>query len=350
MTRRKRGKNKNAEQKTTTSERLKNQSFEHLNKSFKPGQSRHKSKQENKINFNQKIDTIHSFGTRKNYNNTQSNFIKWCSENVEDFSKTQSFRQLENHVHDYLKSCEEKGLSRATVKTYRSGLSRFYNSANSYNVSTKKDGQRGDIFRESHKHFSEKNNEDIVNISKGLGLRRSELEALRLSDCKKIGNDWTVEISNGKGGRDRVVVVSDKHRNYFDSHITRKQKELNYISDKLKSDLTAKEINRLNRQFNQVNKVINKKLNSSMNIHNYRREYTNDMIAQVRNNTKEQNKIKRLCNITDRNLNSYEKKIKSEMYLSDKFNIREKRDDLWVVSNLLGHSRLDVMIKSYLGK
>lgn len=151
---------------------------------------------------------IHSEKTYRTYLSQCNHFTDWCYERGIKYSKD----ALEK-VSEYGKWMEDEGMSAWTVYTAICAI------AKAYGVSTKEFGytppkrERKDIKRSREvakrdKHFSEKNNKELIIFGNCIGLRRSELEKLRGNQLavKEDGTLYLFQI-RGKGGKVRNVDI-----------------------------------------------------------------------------------------------------------------------------------------------
>ena len=149
---------------------------------------------------------IHADNTFKTYLSQCYHFADWCYERGIKYPE-----EAYGKVPEYGKWMEDRGLSAWTVYTAICAI------AKGYGVTTKDLGykvpkrERQNIKRsrnaaERDKHFSEKNNKELIIFGNCTGLRRSELEKLR-------GNQLAVDDNGklflfhikGKGGKIRNV-------------------------------------------------------------------------------------------------------------------------------------------------
>jgi integrase len=138
------------------------------------------------------------------------------------------------------------------------------------------------------KKFSPERNRDLVDFCKATGLRRHELKALRVIDVYYNGDRLQVDVHQGKGGRPRSVPVLKQFEN----------RVMDIISSK---NLEGQVFDRIPVR---------------ADIHGYRREYAA----------------------------SYYKELSGK-----EFNPKDKdKDAMLLVSNALGHNRLDVITRNYL--
>lgn len=184
-------------------------------------------------------------------------FLDWCKEN-HGCSKT--LKQCRQYVPEWIKS--RRGLSASTQKLDVAALSKLYRCHHGRGQKPFKDVEtdtrrrvnikrsRGDAVRD--KHFSEKNNADLITFCKCSGLRRAELQDLRFEDFRLAAPD-------GNEGSGLYV-----HRSTKGGRVRR----INFVGSKdeiaLCCDIMSKS--------NGLTKVWGK-VHSGADIHSYRADY-----------------------------------------------------------------------------
>ncbi len=141
-------------------------------------------------------------------------FLDWCKENHE----CKTLKQCRQYVPEWIES--RRGLSASTQKLDVAALSKLYRCHHGRGQKPFRDVEtdtrhradikrsRGDAVRD--KHFSEKNNADLITFCKCSGLRRAELQDLRFEDFRLAAPDGNegpglyVHRST-KGGRVRRI-------------------------------------------------------------------------------------------------------------------------------------------------
>lgn len=273
----------------------------------------------NKSRFETKSPYIHSRTTMATYKRVGDRFADYLIEK-ENFKKYDDFKDITiDHAINYLKYRYDHDLvSPFTLKMERSALSKLLDKKIEVELPQR---EREDIFRsrnevDNDRHFSLKNNHDLIVIAKACGFRRSDLEKVHIRDFKERDGHLYVSIDKSKGGRSRTSPVLPKY-----------EKEVKEI---------IRERENLGKE-----KLVDK-VHSKMDVHSYRREYAQELYQQV----KEDHKLR------DEYLNQYKQRnenIKSDYYHSrGDVEFHGLRDDIYVVSQALGHNRLDVSVNHYL--
>lgn len=307
---------------------LTNQIQHTLTQKAKIGQSRHKAKEELRQEYASKglktpfgvaTDGIHSIKTYDVYKGHCERFATWCIENkgVNKYAKLESIKQ---YASEYLKEREEKGLSLYSLKAERAALGKLYGEQIPYKFEKKRTYKdvtrsRGQAKRDAH--FSEEKNAPLVALCRGTGGRREDIEKLTKDNFfyDKNGNMF-VEFKQSKGGRDRIAPVL---KNY---------------QEQIKELLSTKEPKQL----------LFDKVHNGCDVHGYRREYAQELYKNVCDNKELQEAYSK--QYAPRN----EQNIKGNYYIAhDKERpFKGLRDNIYIVSEALGHNRLDVSVNHYL--
>lgn len=169
------------------------------------GQSKHLDKLKGK-EFTR--DKIYSWETYRSYMKHCNYFTKYCKEEY----GCKTLDQCRPYVDEWLQKRSEQGLSAYTQKLESSALAKMYGCSTNEFIKTEV-RHRADISRSRgektrDKHFSEKNNKDLVEFCKSTGLRRAELKLLT-GDKLIVKNDkYYIRVDRGsKGGRYREAPV-----------------------------------------------------------------------------------------------------------------------------------------------
>ena len=197
-----------------------------INKSFEDGHGT--SKHSDKRNGVQDGSKIYSYSTRNQRLDVSNQFASWMKDNHSEVKKATQVNS--SHVQGFLLD-KSKNCSNETLNQYRSQLlglgkniNRIFNgnvdlscskvSGNQsksirVNPMLKKDFNR---LKESYKPYTTGFN--ALTITSAGGCRVSELSKLKNKDIT-IGKDRevaTIFVKDGKGGRDRTIIVTDKDR------------------------------------------------------------------------------------------------------------------------------------------
>lgn len=292
------------------------------------GESRHSAKNEAREErkaqgkdlsaVNVRVDTIHSYNTYRTYMEHCGHFIDWCLEN-KGVNKYASLNKIEKYAKEYLAYREEKGLSLYTLKAEKAALGKLYSREIDYKFKEARTIDKITRSRqdtERQKHFSEERNKDLVNIAKATGGRREDISKLTpqnfFTDSK---NNLWVRFEESKGGRDRVAPVLPQYQNSIKEFIQTKER----------------------------NECLFDKIHNAADIHAYRREYAQELYNLVKDNKEKASQYALIYPTRDRT--GY------DTYYArgdKKTAFRGLKDNIYIVSQALGHNRLSVTVNHYL--
>ena len=305
---------------------LENQAIHILSKKMAIGQSRHLAKKElrselgDEYRFDSAVSTIHSYGTRTAYQQTALQFARWCVDScgIGKYTRLETCKTL---VQDYLQFRIDAGMSVPTLKKDRSALGKLFGEQISFPLPERKpeDIVRSRGPKEMDKHFSEKNNADLVTITRATGGRREDIGKFHTHNFCEIEGRLFVKIMRSKGGRNRLAPV------------------LPNMEKAVRDYLAECEAEGEEKLFERIH--------SKADIHAYRREYAQELYKTISRDRTLRDKI--LQNYPPRK----EPGVKSSTYTTRRNtnnNMTFDRDDLYLVSQALGHNRLDVTVTHYL--
>ena len=246
---------------------------------------------------------IFSYRTLEVYTEQCCRFARWAKEE----HSCRTLDDLRQYVPEYIQREIDRGLSAWTVRTEVAAISKLYQvTTTSWGVKLPS-RMREDITRSRgvaarDAHFSETRNADLVAFLRGTGLRRSEAETVKPCDIHTGLHGVSVTVHKGKGGKDRVVTVTEAARGL--------------VAGFAGPGTTP----------------IWGKIESSCDVHGYRREYAATRYAEIA-----------------RDINSLPEKERYICRGSRKGDVYD-RAALAVVSQDLGHNRLEVVVTNYLGR
>lgn len=292
------------------------------------GESRHKAKNEVREErkaqgkdlsaVNIRVDTIHSINTYKTYLEHCTHFVEWCI-NEKGVNKYASLNKIEKYAKEYLQYREEKGLSLYTLKAEKAALGKLYSIEIDYKFKEARTIDKITRSRnetERQKHFSEERNQDLVNLCKATGGRREDISKLTpqnfFADSK---NNLWVRFEQSKGGRDRVAPVLPKYQKLI----------IDFINTK------------------ENNEHLFDKIHNAADIHAYRREYAQELYSLVKDDKEKAQEY--ALNYPTRDKKGY------DVYYArgdKKTAFRGFKDDIYIISQALGHNRLSVTVNHYL--
>ena len=149
-------------------------------------------------------DKIYSYGTMKTYQAEVGRFADYLSENG---YKKCTMEEAKNQIQSYLDYQRERGLSAYSIHTTCAALCKtFQTRMEDYSIPERK---LSEITRSRGTHTHDKLNEkragEALEANRVLGLRRSELERLRVSDFQDRGTEIQMNTV-GKGGKHNTTV------------------------------------------------------------------------------------------------------------------------------------------------
>lgn len=262
------------------------------------GQSKHLDKRRN--GGKPSLEKIYSYRTMHNYQIAAARFASWA--------RNQGCRTLEEAralTGQYLQMRMDEGKSAWTVRLDAAALAKLYQVRTTELGVDLPSRRREDVTQHRTKswkgNFSEERNRDLVDLCRSTGLRRSEVAKLRPEDIQHSSRGCIiVHVHKGKGGRSRdVVALSDAPWRLAEAA---RAEGKEYLIDRIPHRAP---------------------------IHEYRAEYAREMYNRIARDPATLTRKARYCAQGDRAGQWYD------------------RAALQVVSEYLGHSRLDVMM-SYL--
>lgn len=278
------------------------------------GESKHLDKIEQETTFGKSTYKIYSFSTYDTYNKVGREYGKWLAEKGIRYGK---LADTERYAREYIETRLEDRKSVYTLKMERSALGMIYG----HNIDVplpirhNEDVKRSRYDTNNDKHISRTGKyADIFTVATATGCRRRDLKALNINSLVERDGKYFLDIKQSKGGRDRLAPILpfkvDEVRQIFE-----------YTRESGKTKL-----------FEHIPKEID--------IHGLRREYAQELYHTLIDDRA----------LRDEYLALYptrHEKVKSDFYKDREGNIFE-RDTVYLVSQALGHNRIDTSITSYL--
>lgn len=274
---------------------------------LKIGCSKHHDKIERVAN-----EYIYSYNTFQAYMRECNYFVKYCHQQ----HKCKTLEECKQYVAEWIDT--RRHLSAYTLKLDLSAVAKLYGiPAPKFGITTpsrtmdKITRSRGP--KQMDKHFSQKNNAELITFAKSTGLRRNELRCLKGTALKNIDGKWYIYVTEGsKGGRPRTSPI---------------------IGD------VEKVVEMMKRA---GNKCVFNKIHSSADIHSFRADYATQLYNLLARPIEEIP--------FDRINKGTGKRFQSQVYCcrgADK-GLKFDKKALVAVSHALGHSRLCVVPEHYL--
>lgn len=305
---------------------FKEQMFRALNSLNCYGQSKYKAKQESYKQGNKgKVKGIYSKKTMSDYKKVAEQFQSWSK------GKGYNFKSLadvsDNHILQYLKERQDTGKSAWTISRDLSALNKIFSRDISKKGTDLKSRKNSDIknnrgFGNNYRPSIYKKNKELTEFLSATGIRRQSITVVCPADAIRDGQGVVIGFS--------VVEKGGKPRNCY--VIKNKQETITSFVD------THKEKN--------GNKPFWNKADKNLNTHWYRSEYAktlyNDLVsAQI-------------------NGKDYFNGYRDFFVNSSRLELATKRHSqtvkgydvvcLGVVSQCLGHNRIDVVYTNYLSR
>ena len=280
------------------------------------GESKKEARSKAGLKFGESDYKIHSYSTFNDYRAVSVDFAEYL---VQERKFTSHFPvsqiNLKQEAEKYLISRCEKGLSAWTLKKERSALSMLLGEKLEIELPKRDKAEitrsRGTV--EADKHFSKEKNKALVLLAKSTGCRRSDLERLRYNDFFNKDGKLFCKIEKSKGGRDRTVYVLN--------------------ADEVLKALNEREVEQHHRRTDRIFESVN----AAADIHSFRREYAAEMF----------NAIETDKDLKDSLLDFYpprQENVATKTYKPRNSDKVFDRDSLFIVSQSLGHNRLDVTL------
>lgn len=278
------------------------------------GESKHLVKQN--LGFGESSYKIFSYSTYNTYLKECRAFADWLKE-TKGISKAVDLAITEQYAIEYLRDRLDSGTSVYTVKMERSALSMLYNKPIDIKMPVR---DNKNIYRSRQKTTNDKHHsrngkyKNLFTMALATGGRRCDIEKITVNSFREIDGSLYVEFKQSKGGRDRLTPVRVEY------------------SEQVKEIIEQAKTEGKTRLFGKIpNKI---------DIHSLRREYAQNLYQDIVKNPE----------LRDKYLKQYPSRkedVKRQIY-RDRNGNTYNRDDVYVVTQALGHNRLDVTITHYL--
>ena len=292
------------------------------------GQSKKAAKKD--LGFGQSTYQIYSVNSYKTYLKQCTQYARWLKEE-RGINKIDDINKTEQYAKEYIQKRLDDGKSIYTVKMERSALGMLYEKQIDIQLPSRTPDKitRSRKETKNDRYISRDGKyKDVFTISIATGSRRKDISKLCVNNFREVDGKLYVYFERSKGGRDRLTPVLEKY-----------EKDVRDIIKQAKTDGKT-------RLFNHIPKEID--------IHGLRREYCQGLYDEIKDNKELRDEIlknyperRELKTQKDKDGNTVTKEIKSDVYKDRNGNVW-KRDDIYVLSQALGHNRLDVSITHYL--
>lgn len=305
---------------------FKEQMFRSLNNKNRFGQSKYLAKQESYRRGNKgKIDGIYSKKTMSDYKKVATQFHTWQKE------KGYNFRSLDDvgttHIIEYLQERQNKGCSSWTTSHDLSSLNKIFGTSISKKDACLTPRHNSNIrnnrgFGNNYRYSTYAKNKDITFFISSCGVRRQSLTTLTPSQAIRNNENMVIGF--------RVVEKGGKPRNC-------------YVRNECQKEITSFVDNHLATQRN--NPFWNK-VNKNLNTHWYRGEYAHALYQSLLNAKQNREDYFNGYKDTFINQNKLDKAISKRKATTKGYD----NEILGMVSQNLGHNRLDVVHTNYLSR
>lgn len=292
------------------------------------GQSKKAAKKD--LGFGQSTYQIYSVNSYKTYLKQCKQYAKWLKQE-KGINKIDDINKTEQYAKEYIQKRMDDGKSIYTVKMERSALGMLYGKQIDIKLPSRTPDQitRSRKETKNDRYISRDGKyKDVFTIAIATGSRRKDISKLCVNNFREVDGKLYVFFEKSKGGRDRLTPVLEKY-----------EKDVRDIIEQAKVDGKT-------RLFNHIPKEID--------VHGLRREYCQNLYDEIKDNKELRDEILKnyperheLKTQKDKDGNTVTKEIKSDVYKDRSGNVW-KRDDIYVLSQALGHNRLDVSITHYL--
>ncbi|MDD3139373.1 MAG: tyrosine-type recombinase/integrase [Lachnospiraceae bacterium] len=284
------------------------------------GESKHNAKKE-LDGFGKSTYKIYSYSTYNTYLKANLEYAKWLQEN-KNINKINDLSVTEQYASEYIQYRLDSGVSVYTAKMERSALAMLYSKQIEIDM-PKRDNKnitRSRKSTENDKHISRNGKyKDVFTVALATGGRRSDIQKLSINDFKEIDGNLYVTFIQSKGGRNRLAPVLEEY------------------TQQVKDIMENVKLSGKTRLFEHIPKEID--------VHSLRREYAKNLYKNITEN--KDLKDKYLFQYPERVEYKNNKEIKRNFYKDRDNNIYD-RDNIYIVSQALGHNRLDVSVTHYL--
>jgi integrase len=298
---------------------LKHQVIEKINSLKRFGQSKHAAKIAEKercikagVKWNPaRVEGIYSIKTCDTYKEHAIDFVKWLRRNRPEVKQLQHIKP--GMVAKYLRERVDRGDSAWTVRVKAAAIAKvlgcsskdFEGKTFQFPERKREKITRSREARTHDKHFSQTKHIPEIRFAVATGLRRHELASVRPDDVYKDDHGRVfVHVERGKGGRSREVPVLRS----LEQHVWQMKTEAE----------------------REGREVIFEHIPNRMDVHSYRRDYASMLYDQF-----------------SQELPSSDPHDRSVWYHRRDGEVFDKAI-AFKVSEALGHSRVDVVVRHYL--
>ena len=307
---------------------IENQLHNALRNKIAFGQSKHKDKAD--IGFGKSTYKIYSYSTYNTYLKVAKEYAKWLTEDkhVEKYEKMEN---TEQYATEYMQYRQDSNISVYTLKMERSALSMIYGKPITFDLPARDNKaitrSRKETVNDMH-YSREGKYRDVFVMAVATGSRRKDLTNLKTDDLREINGQLYIAFKRSKGGRNRLSPVRQEY------------------AEQVREIFLKRQIEGKEKVFDKIPRKID--------IHALRREYAKNLYKDICANPALRDEYLKQYPVRceyrtkkDKNGNIFTKEIRTNTY-KDRDGITYNRNDLYVISQSLGHNRIDTSITHYL--
>lgn len=287
---------------------------------------------------------IFSFGTMETYQKQVAYFADYVAEHTG--TERTSMEDAEQYIQPFINAQAKKGLSPCTINTRLSAI-------------TKATGLYNKDFEHPERHYAEcrrglapalndeknsRNHAVILDANTIIGVRRKELEEIRLEDIRTTDKGHLEIHTIGKGGKHNINhITKQTELDVIQGYIKQAQTEHRdtlFTKEQLKNDCDLHSC-RADRAKNYYNQII-EEMRAEPDRREYYKEYINSALQERGRKTLTDKQFER-----DYRCRSYNKALLEERGAATQFN---RVAVLMVSIDVTNHYRCDTTVQHYLAK
>lgn len=287
-------------------------------------------------------DKIYSYNTHLTYFKHCKYYIKWLQE---EHPECVSLKKARKYAGEWLQQRVDQGLSAWTIQTEAKALGKLFGikpGDPDYFEPPKRNRadikrSRGDVERD--RHFSTKNNDELIKFCQGTGLRKFELEKLKGGDLL-TRQQIEQELQQKPADKTRMIMLQDALalRGEFYLHVKGKggKERIAPIIGRNTAQIVAR------IQDTPAEQKVWQHIHTKADIHGYRGDYATQI---YRAHAREIDQIP-FDKVHPGTGNRYQ----SEVYVcrKDEAGKRLDRAAMLLASKALGHNRVEVVANNYI--
>lgn len=296
---------------------------------------------------------IFSHATYKTYWQQTKAFIRYVEK---EHPETRNLKQARQYVREYLQKNVDEGKSAWTIQTQSKALGKLYGiTPDSKDYFEPPVRHRADIVRSRgeavrDRHFSEKNNDELIRFCKGVGARREGMTKMTGKDLmtreqidRHVSRLEKTAAEHGLNDRDRTILNIMKDAQRFEGcnyYVYLKEKG----GRERISPIIGPDTDKIVERFKNTGRdeKVWKHVSTNADIHGYRGEYATRIYRKYARDVDELKK--------NHTTFFYQGKEVSSLYICRKDERGKVLDKqaMEMASKALGHNRLEVVANNYI--